>query len=106
VADFTLKELKDLTAVQPFFFRTAEHNRGERIATIGEIFTLFKEAKTKGSGAGLYMELKHPQYHANLVCLKCSILVAHSWSEADSSMNVSLACSSSCRGNEMQLPCW
>jgi glycerophosphoryl diester phosphodiesterase len=68
VADFTLQELKDLTAVQPFSFRTAEHNKGEKIATIGEIFTLFKDAKKKGSAAGLYMELKHPKYHADMVC--------------------------------------
>lgn len=70
VTDFSLQELKALDAKQPFAFRSAEHTTGgEQIAQISEIFALFKSARRNGSSAGLYMELKHPQYHADLVCL-------------------------------------
>ena len=67
VTDFSLQDLRALTAVQPLPFRSSEHN-GENIAQVSQVFALFKAARKNGSTAGLYMELKHPQYHAALVC--------------------------------------
>ena len=66
VTDFSLQDLKALTAVQPLPFRTSEH-QGEGIAQISEVFAFFSDARKNGSTAGLYMELKHPQYHSALV---------------------------------------
>lgn len=67
VTDFTLQDLKGLTAVQPFAFRTSEYNKGASIASISEIFAFAKKSWKSGGTAGLYMELKHPKYHSDLV---------------------------------------
>ena len=69
--DFTAAEIARLTAVQPFAFRSHDRDTGLTVLTIQDVFALFKREWRGGQGAALYMELKHPAFHKELVrCLQ------------------------------------
>jgi glycerophosphoryl diester phosphodiesterase len=66
--NFTVKELKRLSAVQPLPFRDHSYDeKGLQIETIADIFAYFLKVENPFTGPGLYMELKHPQFHSKLV---------------------------------------
>lgn len=65
--DFTAEEIATLNAVQPFPFRSHDHDVGSRVLTIQDIFALFQREWRGGQGSALYMEIKHPKFHAKLV---------------------------------------
>ena len=67
VSDFTLAELKTLRAVQPLPERDQRHNGRYAIPTFDEVLALAKsESLRLGRTIGVYVETKHPTYHARL----------------------------------------
>lgn len=63
VSDFTLAEIRQLKARQPFKGRSAEHDDQYPIATLDEVIDLIVEVRARDSVAvGLYPELKAPAY--------------------------------------------
>lgn len=66
-SDFTLAEIKQLRAVQPFAERDQGFNGKYEIPTFKEIITLVKrKTLEKGRTIGIYPETKHPTYHKTL----------------------------------------
>jgi glycerophosphoryl diester phosphodiesterase len=67
VADFTLKELKTLRAVQPMPERSHEFDGKFSIPTFREVLRLAKrEGRKRGRPVGVYPETKSPTYHNQL----------------------------------------
>lgn len=67
VSDFTLEEIRQLSARQSFGNRTREHDDRWPIPTLDDIMVLLKEQESlKGRSIGLYPELKDPAYHRQL----------------------------------------
>ncbi len=65
--DFTLKEIKTLHAVQPLARRDQQYNGQFEIPTLDEIIALAKsQSKATGRAIGIYPEIKHSTYHANI----------------------------------------
>jgi glycerophosphoryl diester phosphodiesterase len=65
--DFTLAEIKQLRAKQPFADRDQQYNGLYEIPTFEEIIALVKkQTKLKGRTIGIYPETKHPTFHENL----------------------------------------
>lgn len=65
--DFTLAEIKQLRAKQPFADRNQQYNGLYEIPTFEEIIALVKkQSKLKGRVVGIYPETKHPTFHENL----------------------------------------
>lgn len=66
-SDFTLAEIKTLRAVQPLAERDQSHNGKYAIPTLREVLDLAKaEGAKAGRTVGVYIETKHPTYHADL----------------------------------------
>ncbi|PQA88434.1 glycerophosphodiester phosphodiesterase family protein [Hyphococcus luteus] len=66
VEDFTLAELKTLSAVQPFPGRSKEFDGRYEIPTFEEILALAsRRAEQTGRPVGVYPETKHPGYFAS-----------------------------------------
>lgn len=67
VTDFTLAELKTLRAIQPFADRDQSYNGKLQIPTFDEVLDLARsEGARLGRSIGVYVETKHPTYHARL----------------------------------------
>ncbi|WP_455231190.1 glycerophosphodiester phosphodiesterase [Geopseudomonas aromaticivorans] len=67
VTDFTLAELKTLRAIQPFPDRDQSYNGKLQIPTFDEVLDLARsEGARLGRSIGVYVETKHPTYHASL----------------------------------------
>ena len=65
--DFTLAEIKQLRAKQPFADRNQQYNGLYEIPTFEEIIALVKkQSKLKGRVVGIYPETKHPTFHEDL----------------------------------------
>ncbi len=65
--DFTLAEIKTLRAVQPLARRDQQYNGQFEIPTLDEVIALTKsQSKTTGRSIGIYPEIKHSTYHAEL----------------------------------------
>jgi glycerophosphoryl diester phosphodiesterase len=65
--DFTLAELKTLSAVQALPSRNQQYNGLFQIPTLDEIIALTKQkSKQTGRTIGIYPEIKHSTYHANV----------------------------------------
>lgn len=65
--DFTLAELKELSMRQSMPFRDHKwDDRSLRIVTIAEMLALVPELRAAGGQSGLYIEMKHPWYHAQM----------------------------------------
>jgi glycerophosphoryl diester phosphodiesterase len=65
--DFTLAEIKELRAKQPFADRDQSYNGLYEIPTFEEVIALVKKlSKKKGRPIGIYPETKHPTFHENL----------------------------------------
>lgn len=89
--DFKVPELKQLAAVQPFAFRDHSLDGEElQIVTLDEIFEFWSGLNKSNGAPGLYMELKHPDFHASLVrfwlfCIQASmrtvrlVSIAEAW---------------------------
>lgn len=66
-SDFTLAEIKQLRAKQPFADRDQQYNGLYEIPTFEEVIALVKkQSKLKGRTIGIYPETKHPTFHENL----------------------------------------
>ncbi|GKT23419.1 glycerophosphodiester phosphodiesterase [Acidovorax sp. SUPP3334] len=66
-SDFTLAEIKTLRAIQPLPERDQSFNGKFQIPTLVEVLDLAKSEGTRvGRTVGVYIETKHPTYHANL----------------------------------------
>jgi len=66
-SDFTLKEIKTLHAVQARADRDQQYNGLYQIPTLHEVIALAKsKSKETGRTIGIYPEIKHSTYHANL----------------------------------------
>ena len=66
-SDFTLAEIKTLRAVQPLSDRDQSFNGRFQIPTLNEVLDLARSEGTRvGRTVGVYIETKHPTYHANL----------------------------------------
>jgi glycerophosphoryl diester phosphodiesterase len=66
-SDFTLKEIKQLRAVQPFADRDQTFNGKFEIPTFDEVLALAKQAgRERGRPVGVYPETKHPTFHQRL----------------------------------------
>lgn len=66
-SDFTLAEIKTLRAIQPLADRDPSFNGRFQIPTLTEVLELARTEGTKaGRTVGVYIETKHPTYHANL----------------------------------------
>lgn len=66
-SDFTLAEIKELRAVQPFAQRDHGFDGQYRIPTLREVILLVKrKTLEKGRTIGIYPETKHPTYHQSL----------------------------------------
>ena len=64
VADFTLAEIKTLSAVQQFADRDQSLNAMFKIATFAEVIDLAqRKSRDKKRTIGIYPETKHPSYH-------------------------------------------
>ena len=64
VADFTLAEIKTLSAVQQFADRDQSLNAMFKIATFEEVIDLAqRKSRDKKRTIGIYPETKHPSYH-------------------------------------------
>lgn len=60
-----------LDRLQPFPFRDAKHNHDElRVVEFKEILKDFKNLQAQAIDVGLYIEIKHPEYHAELVRIR------------------------------------
>jgi len=67
VTDFTLAEIKTLRAVQSRTNRDQQYNGLYQIPTLEEVIELVKqESKKTGRLIGIYPEIKHSTYHANV----------------------------------------
>jgi Glycerophosphoryl diester phosphodiesterase family len=67
--DFSVSELQELSMTQPLPFRDHSYDKQHlRIVTMPEIFRYFKRLGKSEIKTGLYMELKHPEFHASQVC--------------------------------------
>ena len=67
VTDFTLAEIKTLRAVQPLARRDQQYNGLFQIPTLDEVIALAKsKSKQTGRAIGIYPEIKHSTYHANV----------------------------------------
>ncbi len=67
VTDFTLAEIKTLRAVQPLARRDQQYNGKFEIPTLDEVIALAKsQSKATGRAIGIYPEIKHSTYHANV----------------------------------------
>jgi glycerophosphoryl diester phosphodiesterase len=65
--DFTLKEIKTLRAVQPLAYRDQQYNSLFEIPILDEVIALAKsKSKETGRTIGIYPEIKHSTYHANI----------------------------------------
>ena len=65
--DFTLAEIRELVAVQARAERPQEPDGRFRVPTLEEILELARAAGTaRGRAAGVYLETKHPTFHAAL----------------------------------------
>lgn len=62
-SDFTLAEIRTLSAKQAFAERPQQYNDRYSIPTFAEVIEL---AKTQGRVVGIYPETKHPTFHENL----------------------------------------
>lgn len=66
-SDFTLAEIKQLRAIQPFAERDASFNGRFQIPTLGEVIELVKrKSREQGRRIGIYPETKHPTYHQQI----------------------------------------
>jgi glycerophosphoryl diester phosphodiesterase len=66
-SDFTLAEIKTLRAVQPLARRNQQYNGQFAIPTLDEVIALAKsQSKTTGRTIGIYPEIKHSTFHAEL----------------------------------------
>ncbi|MDA8519814.1 glycerophosphodiester phosphodiesterase [Acidovorax sp. NCPPB 4044] len=66
-SDFTLAEIKTLRAIQPLPDRDQSFNGRFQIPTLVEVLDLARTEGTRaGRTVGVYIETKHPTYHANL----------------------------------------
>ncbi|SFD37830.1 glycerophosphodiester phosphodiesterase [Paracidovorax konjaci] len=66
-SDFTLAEIKTLRAIQPLPDRDQSFNGRFQIPTLTEVLDLARTEGTRaGRTVGVYIETKHPTYHANL----------------------------------------
>ncbi|GKS82629.1 glycerophosphodiester phosphodiesterase [Acidovorax sp. SUPP1855] len=66
-SDFTLAEIKTLRAIQPLAERDQSFNGKYQIPTLAEVLDLARSEGTRvGRTVGVYIETKHPTYHANL----------------------------------------
>ncbi len=66
-SDFTLAEIKTLRAVQPRANRPQEFNGLYEIPTLDEVIALAKrQSRLSGRTIGIYPEIKHSTYHADL----------------------------------------
>ncbi|MBT9526987.1 MAG: glycerophosphodiester phosphodiesterase [Rhizobacter sp.] len=66
-SDFTLAEIKQLRAVQPFAERDASFNGKFQIPTLSEVIELVKrKSREEGRRIGIYPETKHPTFHQQL----------------------------------------
>ncbi len=65
--DFTLAEIKTLRAIQPLARRDQQYNGDFAIPTLDEVIALAKsQSKTTGRTIGIYPEIKHSTFHAEL----------------------------------------
>jgi glycerophosphoryl diester phosphodiesterase len=66
-SDFTLAEIKQLGAVQPFADRNQSFNGKFKIPTLEEIIDFVKrKSREEGRQIGIYPETKHPTYHQQI----------------------------------------
>jgi glycerophosphoryl diester phosphodiesterase len=66
-SDFTLKEIKELRAVQPLPERSQRYNGKFQIPTFEEILNLVeRKERQQHRTIGVYPETKHPTYHQRL----------------------------------------
>ena len=66
-SDFTLAEIKTLHAIQARADRDQQYNGLFQIPTLDEVIALAKsKSKETGRTIGIYPEIKHSTYHANL----------------------------------------
>ncbi|CAM3908094.1 Glycerophosphoryl diester phosphodiesterase [Paracidovorax anthurii] len=66
-SDFTLAEIKTLRAIQPLPERDPSFNGRFQIPTLAEVLDLARtEGARTGRAVGVYIETKHPTYHADL----------------------------------------
>ena len=66
-SDFTLREIKQLRAVQTFPERPQRFNGKFEIPTLKEVIDLVKrESRKRGRTIGIYPETKHPTFHKDL----------------------------------------
>jgi len=66
-SDFTLAEIKTLRAVQPLERRDQQYNGDFAIPTLDEVIALAKsQSITTGRTIGIYPEIKHSTFHAEL----------------------------------------
>lgn len=67
VTDFTLAEIKTLRAIQAVSKRDQRFNGLYQIPTLDDVIALAKQkTKEKGRTIGIYPEIKHSTYHANV----------------------------------------
>ena len=67
VSDFTLEEIKQLRAIQPFAGRSKEFDGLYQIPTLQEIIEMVQgENSNRARVVGIYPETKHPTFHAAL----------------------------------------
>lgn len=65
--DFTLAEIKTLHAIQAFAGRDKQYDGQYQIPTLDEIIALVKsQSKATKRAIGIYPEIKHSTYHANV----------------------------------------
>src|SRR3989440_7757136 len=66
-SDFTLREIKQLRAVQDFAERPQQFNGRFEVPTLEEIIALAKRrSEEKGRQIGIYPEVKHSTYHKSI----------------------------------------
>jgi glycerophosphoryl diester phosphodiesterase len=66
-SDFTLAEIKELRAVQPFAERDQSFNGRYKIPTFRQVIELARKwSKRTGRTIGIYPETKHPTYHSTI----------------------------------------
>ena len=66
-SDFTLAEIKTLRAIQPLARRDQQYNGDFAIPTLDEVIALAKsQSITTGRTIGIYPEIKHSTFHAEL----------------------------------------
>jgi glycerophosphoryl diester phosphodiesterase len=66
-SDFTLAEIKTLRAIQPRAGRDQQYNGLYPVPTLDEVIALVKQkSRETGRTIGIYSEIKHSTYHAEL----------------------------------------